>query len=110
MNIGKTFDHIVDSTKQVFVDIKTDFNTSLKNFRAAPEREKAWVLFKVFCVAIACGLISSVVIGGGTSLFGVVIGGSAAFYRFAKSARTAEQLAVKKAVHGVKKALDGAKP
>lgn len=92
MEIKETINFIGDNIKQVFRDIKEDVEFTIDNFKAAKGKEKAWVLFKTYCVALACGIIAlaATAIGGvpgiGPFLAGFVVGGTVAFYRFAQAA------------------------
>lgn len=106
-----TLAYIGSNIRQVFSDIQDDINFTADNFKAAKGKEKAWVLLKTFCVAMACGIIALALsaLGGmpglGPFVAGFVVGGTIAFYRFARSA---EVLPVQQAVNGVKRALNKA--
>ena len=108
MTIRDTINHITNSSKQTVIDFKNDVKETFNRFKAAPAREKIWVLAKTFVVAVASGLI---VLAIGTLLgspgiipvvAGVVCGGVYAFYRFARQARSLEELTIRQAVQNVK--------
>ncbi len=115
MTVKATIAHIADNTKQVFVDFKNDVGDAMKKFKAAPGREKVWVLIKTFSVAVACGLIAfgtAFLLGSFSPaplVAGFVIGGVYAFYRFSRSARGLDQLALDQAKKDVKQAAKNVK-
>ncbi len=118
MNVKETIKHVGANTKQVFVDLKNDVGDALKNFKAAPGKEKTWVLFKTFCVAVACGLITFALatllaatpVGQiALPIAAFVAGGVNAFYRYSRDAKGPNKLMLDQAVNDAKKGLEKAK-
>lgn len=110
MQIKETFSYIVDNSKQAiqetFQNAKNNVDFAINRFKAAPGKEKAWVLFKTFCVAIACGIVAALVgLNIIPTLAAIIAGGAYALYRFSRTARNPEEVQVKQMLDGVAQQL-----
>jgi hypothetical protein len=90
MTVKSVCKHCLDNIKNEFVEVKGNVKASLVNFKDSTAEQKAWILFKTFCVAVACAIITTVaglLMGPGAAVaLGLAsIGVTAyAFYKFSQ--------------------------
>lgn len=101
MSMGEIFNHITESTKSSISRSVHHIGEVYSRFKIAPTQEKAWVLFRTCLVAAACGIVGMILSGCGLFFAGLVIGGAAAFYQFAKSARSMDEIRIQHAIENV---------
>lgn len=61
MTINSSISYIGNNIKRVFEDaatkVENSVRTAIETYKAAPTEEKAWILFKTFCIAVSCGIV-----------------------------------------------------
>lgn len=81
---GKTLEYVVNRASSELTTIQNNFSTSVSNFSNAKPEEQIWIVVRTMAIAIACGLITTAIVGSAASTFvsGMVIGGLYAFYNY----------------------------
>lgn len=96
MNMQRIASYIAQKCAETAQEVNADASLRITKFKVASTQEKAWILFKTFSVAVACGLIALVATATlGTSIVvpviaAVVVGGVYAFYRSTRPANYEE--------------------